>query len=384
MNSRERVLAAAAHEPVDRAPVFLWLNSHAAMKMTSRLRWSRNPWITLFAMLADRIHTTKRDIPSDLRDGLPIVFQLHADYRYNLELGSDVALVHPMHWTMFPYRIWKDDNRIQFRDFFGTVRGIRGLYIEMIRPAIETPYDLLTYRFPDCNNDAIWAPIRKYRARHPDVAIVSETWGVQDITATGLWKMDDFMMALYEHPEKVKVFFDKLEAFSINMIRKGVQAGSDIVMIYDDYGTQHGPQISVDMWREFTYPHLKKLIEVIHDHGAKAMLHSCGNQMSYLPHYVEAELDILQSFQLSAGNDFIGAKKKFGRDLCFATGIDVQTLERMSPEEVRQSILENYRIGRDGGGFILATTHMLQPTMPLKNMRAVVSTLEDLRRGEIQ
>ena len=384
MNSRERVLAAAGHEPVDRDPVFLWLNSHAAMKMTSRLRWSRNPWITLFAKAVDRLHTTGRDIPQDLRDGLPIVFQLHADYRYNVELGSDIALVHPTHWTLLPYKVWRDDGRVLFKDFFGTVRGIRGLYLENIRPAIETPYDLLTYRFPDFNNDAIWASVRKYREKHPDIAVVTETWGVQDLTATGLWKMDELMMALYDHPEKVKVFFDKLEAFSIDMIRKGVQAGADIVMIYDDYGTQHGPQISVDMWREFTLPHLKKLIEVIHDHGAKAMLHSCGNQMSYLPHYVEAELDILQSFQLSAGNDFAKAKKKFGRDLCFATGIDVQTLEHLSPEEVRQSILDNYRIGREEGGFILATTHMLQPTMPMDNIRAIVSTLEDIRKGEVR
>jgi len=383
MNSRERVLAAAEHKPVDRPPVFLWLNSHAAMKMMARLRWSRNPWVTLFAKFANRIHTTKRHINPDLRDGLPIVFQLHADFRYNIELGSDIALVHPMHRSLLPYRIWKDDGRIQFQDFTGTVRAIRGIYLEVVRPAIETPYDLLAYRFPDFNNDALWAGLKKFRSRHPDVAIASETWGMQDITATALWWMDEFMVALYEHPEKVKVFFDKLEKCSITLIRKGVKAGADIVMIYDDYGTQLGPQISMEMWKEFTYPHLKKLIEVIHENGAKAMLHSCGHQMSFLPHYVEAGLDILQAFQLSARNDFEKAKAEYGRDLCFATGIDVQMLERMNPEQARQSIIDNYRIGREESGFILATTHMMQPTMPMENIKAITTTLKDIQRGRL-
>ena len=383
MNSRERVLAAAEHKPVDRPPVFLWLNSHAAMRMTARLRWSRNPWVTLLAKLANRIHTTKREIHPDLRDGLPIAFQLHADFRYNLELGSDMAIVHPMHWSLLPYRIWRDDGRIQFQDFTGTVRAIRGIYLEAVRPAIETPYDLLTYRFPDFNNDALWAGLKKFRARHPDVAIVSETWGMQDITATSFWRMDEFMMALYEHPEKVKVFFDKLEKCSIGLIRKGVKAGADIVMIYDDYGTQLGPQISMEMWKEFTYPHLKKLIRVIHECGAKAMLHSCGHQMPFLPYYVEAGLDILQAFQLSARNDFEKAKAEYGGELCFATGIDVQMLERMDAEQARQSIIDNYRIGREGSGFILATTHMMQPTMPDENIKAITGTLKDIQRGRL-
>ena len=381
MTPRERVLAAAEHKPVDRPPVFLWLNSHAAMKMMARMRWSRNLGMTAFAKVANRIHTTRRVIPDDLRDGLPILFQIHADQGYNLELGSDVAVVHPYHWSLLPNRVWLDEGRLHVRDFFGTVRGIRGIYLENVRPAVETAHDLLTLRMPDMSNDAIWEPMKKYRAAHPDVAIVSETWGVQDLTATWLWRMDEFMIAYYEHPEKLEVLFDKIEKLSLTMVRKGVQAGADIVMIYDDYGTQQGPQISMKMWKEFTFPHLERIIAAIHGHGAKAMLHSCGHQMPFLPYYVEAGLDILQSFQLGAGNDLARAKAEYGKDLCFATGIDVQSLEQRTPNDVKTSILDSCRVGFEGGGFILATTHMLQPTMPLENMEAVMATVKGIQEG---
>jgi uroporphyrinogen-III decarboxylase len=111
------------------------------------------------------------------------------------------------------------------------------------------------------------------------------------------------------------------------------------------------------------------------------MLHSCGYQMPFLEHYVEAELDLLQSFQPKAGNDFAAAYAQYGDRLAFATGIDTQRGETMTPQELRREILDNYAIGKTKGRHILGTTHMIQYAMPLENLRALFGTVQEIQAG---
>ena len=53
----------------------------------------------------------------------------------------------------------------------------------------------------------------------------------------------------------------------------------------------------------------------------------------------------------------------------------------MTPAELRGDILRNYRIGRSKGRFILSTTHMLQYTMPPKNVAALFETVREIQAG---
>ncbi len=128
----------------------------------------------------------------------------------------------------------------------------------------------------------------------------------------------------------------------------------------------------------YTFPHLERMIREIHRMGVPVMLHSCGYQMPFLESYVDAGLDVLQSFQPMAGNDFEAAFAEFGRRLTFATGIDTQQGEWMTSTQLRNDILRYCEIGASGGRFILAMTHMLQHTMPLDNIRTILETIEDL------
>ncbi len=94
---------------------------------------------------------------------------------------------------------------------------------------------------------------------------------------------------------------------------------------------------------------------------------------------MEAEIDVLQSFQPKAGNDFAAAFRQYGSRLSFATGIDVQQGEWLSPQEVRQGIIDSVEIGKQTGRHILAMTHMMQYTMPKENVEAIFDTVRALQ-----
>jgi hypothetical protein len=97
--------------------------------------------------------------------------------------------------------------------------------------------------------------------------------------------------------------------------------------------------------------------------------------------YVEAELDILQSFQPKAGNDFQAAHREYGDRLTFCTGVDVQRGELMTPEELGDDILRAYRIGGRNGRHVLGYTHMLQYTMPAENLETLLRTVREIQQG---
>ncbi len=381
MTSRERVWATVRGLPVDRVPVMTWLNPHAGCRL-----------MTEFHPASDESHnTTCRSMWEALSrhsesrsEGetafMPLIYTFYVNGKYALDLGSDLASVGVAIENMGE-RIPDENGCLRIRDAFGSVRGMVGNYLEVLRPAVRTIKDLVELRLPDASSERPYEAIRKFRAKHPEACLYGESFGVQDLPSTQIWEMSQFMLALYDYPEEVKRFQARFNDYMINLSRRTVAAGADVILIYDDYGTTGAPLTSIGMWKDFTYPHLKKHVEAIHDAGALAMLHSCGYQMPFLPYYVEAEVDILQSMQPKAGNDLATAHAEFGDRLTFATGVDVQRGELMTPEELREDIVRAYRIGGRNGHHILGYTHMLQYTMPAENIEVILQTVRDIQAG---
>ncbi len=387
MTSRERIHAAAKGLLVDRIPVFIWLNAHTGAKLMTEFKPSRNRSWNLLARLV-----WKRFVKGGIMDAhefwrmLPLIFDVHTfNYAnaYATELGSDLFLTaHDTPWNQayFSYK----DGHILIRDLYGVTRGIGGAYPDMVKPAIETIEDVKNFKFPDAKADKHYNAFRKFRKAYPDSSIMTEIWGTQDFTATSLFGMEKFMVYLIDYPEEMKQFMRRWADFQIQVIQKSVAAGADMIAIFDDYGYDNRPLISMNMWQEFTLPELKRLVDATHEAGAIALLHSCGFQMPFLEYYVEADIDILQCFQPKAGNDFEKAYQDYGDRLTFMTGIDIQMGEFMSPDEFKEAILKNYRIGKSKPRFVLATTHEIQYTMPDENIRILFETVKEIQEGKYE
>ncbi len=381
MTSRERVQATVQGLPVDRVPVMTWLNPHAGCRLIAEFQPSTDERRSAAGRsLWETFSGGGGSLSDEERAFAPLLSMGWVNREYALDLGSDlISAGIPI--DEFVQKVPCEDGSLRVRDAFGSLRGMANVYLEVIEPAVKDIRDLVELPLPDASSERPYEAIRSFRARHPDACLYGETFGVQDLPSTQIWEMSQFMLALYDHPEEVKRFQARFNDYMIGLSRRMVEAGADVILVYDDYGTSGAPLTSVEMWKEFTYPHLRKHIEAIHDAGAIAMLHSCGYQMPFLPYYVEAELDILQSLQPKAGNDFEAAYAEYGDRLTFATGVDVQRGEMMAAEELREDIVRAYRIGGRNGHHILGFTHMLQYTMPAENIATILQTLRDIQEG---
>jgi uroporphyrinogen-III decarboxylase len=383
MTSRERVLAAARGLPVDRVPVMYWLNPHATCRLVAEYQPGPDRAANWLARsLWNRFVRGGEFGAGEMARALPMLLEEYGNEHYVLALGADIAVLSSevASPTNVVRSIHRENGQLRFRMSLGTTLGIGGIYAEPVVPAVRSALELADYQLPPIT-DRQFAAIGKFRKTHPDTCLLVEVMTFQQALMGYIMGMPDFMLALYDYPDEVSAFMGRLADWVVDIIWHAVRAGADIVYLQDDYGYTGRPLISMKMWEELTYPHLKRFINTAHEAGVPMMLHSCGYQMPFLEHYVQAGLDILQSFQPKAGNDFEAAYAQYGDRLTFATGIDTQQGESMSPQELREDILRYYHIGKRTGRHIFSMTHMLQYTMPMENMRAIFDTVREIQAG---
>jgi len=166
----------------------------------------------------------------------------------------------------------------------------------------------------------------------------------------------------------------------LDRILAAAAGGIDIVCIQDDFGTQQGQLISFDLYRRFYKPYHRRIFEIAHRHGAKAMMHSCGAVFDFIPEFIDIGVDILDPIQTTAaGMDPPRLKAEFGSAICFHGGIDTQdTLVNGSPDEVRRHI-DSLVAALAPGGYILAPSHYIQADAPFENVLAMFDHVATLR-----
>lgn len=383
MTSRERVLAAIAGQPVDRVPVIYWLNPHTTCRLLAEQQPGRSRVATLLArVLWQRFEQGGEFDAGPWTRVAPLLLEEYGNGPYVLELGADVAILSPefISPSSFIRSIRTDNGRLRVRGPFGVGMALGGIYMDPVEPAVKRAGDLARLELPPVS-DRHFASVRKFRRRHPGACLLVEVSSFQQLLCDYILGATAFMLALYDHPGALKAFLQRMADWLIDIIRHAAAAGADVVYLQDDYGANNRPLISMKMWLDLTYPHLVRMVSAAHQAGVPFMLHSCGYQMPFLEHYVQAGVDALQSFQPQAGNDFAAAYEQMGDRLAFATGIDIQRGEWMTPQELRDDILRSYQIGRSKGRHILSTTHMMQYTMPPQNLRAILQTVREIQAG---
>jgi hypothetical protein len=152
-----------------------------------------------------------------------------------------------------------------------------------------------------------------------------------------------------------------------------------------DFGTQQGPFISLQSYRELYKPFHRRLNNLIHRKSEwKTFIHSCGSVYTFLPDFIEAGFDILNPVQCSAAEmDGGRLKKEYGKDLVFwGGGVDTQkTLPFGTPDEVYWQVRQRIDIFNEDGGFVFNAIHNIQANTPPENVEALFQALHDSYRN---
>ncbi len=151
----------------------------------------------------------------------------------------------------------------------------------------------------------------------------------------------------------------------------------DLYLVISDLGSQHGPLISMAMFREFVAPYLKEMTECIHGLGGRALFHSCGTVWPFITELVRLGVDVLDPIQPTCAEmQPENLKRQFGDRLSFHGGIDMQDLlPSATPAQVEAEVRRYCEVLGTSGGYILGPTHLFQLDVPPENILAVYGGL---------
>lgn len=186
-------------------------------------------------------------------------------------------------------------------------------------------------------------------------------------------------MDMIENPEIVHYCLDKLFGLAYEntcRILETIPGKVAFTYVAEDMGGQTDLMFSLKHIREFLLPGMKRIMDLTHQAGAYVYHHNDGSCRRIIPEMIEAGIDLLNPLQWRCpGMEREGLKQDFGSRIVLHGGVDNQyTLPFGSVAEVRQEVLDDIRILGEGGGYILAPCHNIQPITPPENVVAMYET----------
>jgi len=225
-----------------------------------------------------------------------------------------------------------------------------------VHPLADAPA-LKTYRPPDPRNpyyfERVGPPLEEAGERYVVVTchfnLVERLHMLRGFSQT----MED----LYLAPQLVERILDMILEFKLEQLDElSRRFGKAIhgIFLTDDWGTQQGTFISLDLFDRFFAPRYRQLFGAIHDHGWHVILHSCGRINDFVPRLIEVGADVL-NMQQPRAYGLVEFGEQFKGKVCFLTTCDIQTtLPSGSEAAVREEarlLVEHWSVPE--GGFIV-------------------------------
>lgn len=258
------------------------------------------------------------------------------------------------------------------------VRNEFGQFTEIVdHPLAGDKSKLEAYEIPDPHDEAHYDSFREMKRLYGDdkwligssqISVFEASWYLRG--------MEQFLIDMITDRDYAHALMDKVMRFPLEVGKKYVELGADMVWFGDDVSSQERMIMSVELWRECLKPRYATLFAEMKNANpnVKTAYHSCGNCEAILDDMVEIGLDVLNPLQPLAIDPF-AIKKRYGKRLALFGGLDVQrVMPRGSPAEVQQAVRKlKSQCGKDGG-YILAPAHHIQADTPTENIQAFYDT----------
>lgn len=351
MTKRERFLAFAQFEPVDRVPRRAGYVEEARQRVAAHL--GADP-LRHFDMDAGRGESLR---PPD-------------GYR-----PPDYAAYHSDHMGREGFAI--DENGCGH-----LAHGFHHFteYISPLRDAVRFK-ELEDYPFPDKTN---WLDDRMRAAAEEAHAAGDFAWIFAGHIYENAWQVrgyEPFLMDLLTQRDWAEYILDRFCANSLAVAVAAAKAGYDCIATGDDVANQQSMMFPPDLWREVMKPLWARVIAAAREHkpDIQVWYHSDGNVWDILDDLVEIGITILNPVQPEC-LDPTAVRKRMGKRLAFDGCIGTQsTFPFGTPESMRSTVLELAdALDARNGGLMLSPTHVLEPEVPPENVVAFFEACDEL------
>jgi uroporphyrinogen decarboxylase len=365
MTSRERVMAAVSHRQPDRVPLDLGGTRNSTMVVEAYEKLQRHFGVGDPPRMCERMMRV-------VEVGEPILRALQIDTR-----------------AVFPGTATKgraaELGPRRYRDMWGVerVQPEGSLYYDLavspLAGEISTS-DILGYAWPDPEDPGHVAGLKervRWIREHTECAAVLALPSAFVHVSQYLRGFEDWFCDFVVDARRLEVLFDAVLDVNMRIARRQLaEVGRevDLVLCSDDLGAQQALQVSHEHYLRYIKPRHEKYFRQIHDlTPAKLAFHSCGSVASIIEDLIEIGVEVLNPVQpMAGGMNPVELKQKYRGRLALWGGTDTQTIvPRGSVADVKRMVEELIEQVGEGGGFLFASCHNVQPDVPLENLLAM-------------
>lgn len=201
------------------------------------------------------------------------------------------------------------------------------------------------------------------------------------------WRAREFMgteglsYAWYDYPElmhEMMEFYADLIIETSRPVLEQIQV--DYFCLNEDMAMKSGPLLSPATFREFIFPHLKRMVEFFRGHGTKYfVVDTDGDPTALIPLLLDAGVDTIWPIERASGISPQEWRRQFGQDLRLWGGVDKRVLAR-GPEAIKAHLREFIPLIEEGG-FIPTVDHTVPPDVGWDHFRTYMELKQALLAG---
>lgn len=373
---RERFIRALRHEPVDRVPL-LYRMKHEVKSKLARVYG-----------IEDASTGRKHNPEIELRLGNDaIIYQIgiNADFSHRpIKIGETWHNHFGVGYGKSGLKGRTEEEEVVFaktQEYWGAAKVVPENF-PSFHP-IQTMEDLKNYQWPDPNDAEMLDPIDEICARYQKdyFIIIDLSSTLIEAAYAHIMGTQKFFLQLFDEPELVAGVLDGLTEYYTEVGKNVIARGVDMVRVGDDVGAQQSMMLSPVQWRELAKPRFKYMFQEFRKANDELFikLHSCGDYSPIIPDEIELGVDLSGLMQPTGGNkDQVGIKKKYGNDIAFIGGFDVQNLlPRGQVEDIRNGVLAVMKNLAVGGGYIFSPSHYILADVPIQNIYTMLEAQRD-------
>lgn len=189
--------------------------------------------------------------------------------------------------------------------------------------------------------------------------------------------LEQGIYAYYDCPHLVKQWNRMANERGLRLVEAmcAIPAGP-VAIIWNDIACKNRMIYPEHLLAELFYPHLRRMVDLLHANGVKALFHSDGDVTEALASLAACGIDAFNPLEISAGMD-PGIFRELCPDVALVGGIDaVDVLAKGTVETVVRRTGALMDLFRDRGRLMVASASgEVDNSMPLENVLAMYETV---------
>jgi hypothetical protein len=252
-------------------------------------------------------------------------------------------------------------------------------------PLFRSPEEVFSFdpleRLPHYDHEELVAQFnRHYRAnceRHPDEVNMTGTYITVVSGLIALLGWDMLLLAAGTDSAAFGRFTNRYAEWVDRFYRALADSDAPVVMTHDDIVWTSGPFVHPDWYREYVFPHYRRLFEPLKAAGKKIAFTSDGDYTLFIGDLVAAGVD---GFVMEPLTDMALIAERYGRTHFFIGNADTRILLNGSKADIRAEVERCMTIGRDCPGFFMAVGNHIPANTPVENALYYNECYEELMR----